>query len=87
MWGGGKLCKWTGKYGGANIVVDWKVGEQRLEVNWKVCVRADKQKKKKERKQVIWLQTFLSLGLLVSAHHIAFSKFLPKKSEGGKTMF
>jgi hypothetical protein len=75
------------KVWGANIVVDWKVGEQRLEVNWKVCVRADKQKKKKERKQVIWLQTFLSLGLLVSAHHIAFSKFLPKKSEGGKTMF
>jgi hypothetical protein len=55
--------------------------EQRLEVNWKVCVRADKQKKKKERKQVIWLQTFLSLGLLVSAHHIAFSHIrVPQES-------
>lgn len=66
--------------GEANIAVDWKVGEQTLEVNWKVSrVRADKQKQKKERR-VIWRQTYvLPLGLLVSAHHIAFSKCLPKK--------
>lgn len=77
MWGGGKLCKWTGKYGGEHC--------SGLE-SWGLT------NKKKERKKTgnlvsnVFTSWFIGKCSSMS-HHIAFSKFLPKNSEGGKTMF